>query len=75
MGRPYDQVRALGGLGHALVWVDDPTAARGAFDQALEICNSLAAQLGDAELKRSFLNSGLVREVRAARAALGEGAA
>jgi predicted ATPase len=75
MGRPYDQARALGGLGRALARIDHPTAARSAFDQALEICNSLAAQLGDAELKRTFLNSGPVREVRDARVALGEGAA
>jgi tetratricopeptide (TPR) repeat protein len=70
MGRPYDEARALGGLGHALAGVDDPTSAREAFDQALEIFDSLAAQLGDAELKRSFLNSGPVREVREAHAAL-----
>jgi serine/threonine protein kinase/DNA-binding SARP family transcriptional activator len=70
MGRPYDQARALGGLGHALVGVDDPTLARAAFDQALEICDVLAAQMEDAELKRSFLNSGLVREICHARVAL-----
>jgi tetratricopeptide (TPR) repeat protein len=75
MGRPYDQARTLGGLGHALLGIDDPTAACEAFDQALAIWDSLAAQLGDADLKRTFLNSGPVREVRAARAALGEGAA
>jgi tetratricopeptide (TPR) repeat protein len=71
MGRPYDQARALGGLGHALTGADNPTSARRAFDQALEICNSLAAQLGEAELKRSFLNSGLIQEMREACGALG----
>jgi tetratricopeptide (TPR) repeat protein len=70
MGRPYDQARALGGLGRALARVGDPSSARGAFTQALEICDSLAAQLGEAELKRSFLNSGLVQEVREACGAL-----
>jgi tetratricopeptide (TPR) repeat protein len=70
MGRPYDQARALGGFGHALVGAGDPSAAREAFDQALGIYDSLAAQLADAELKRSFLNSGPVREVREARGAL-----
>jgi hypothetical protein len=70
MGRPYDEVRALGGLGHALTRVGDRSSARGAFDQALAICNSLAAQLGDQELKGSFLNSALVRELRDARGAL-----
>jgi hypothetical protein len=70
MGRPYDQARALGGLGQALVKSGDPTSARTALDHALAICESLAAQLEGAELKRSFLHSGPVREVRDTRAAL-----
>jgi hypothetical protein len=70
MGRPYDQARALSGLGRALAAVDDSASARRAFDQALGKYDSLAAQLDDVELKRSFLNSGPVREVRDARTAL-----
>jgi DNA-binding SARP family transcriptional activator len=70
MGRPYDQARALSGLGRAQLGIDDPKAAAAAFDQALDIYDALAAQLEDADLKQSFLNSGPVREAREARAAL-----
>ncbi len=70
IGRPYDQARALGSLGQALMGTGDTASARTAFDQALAIFDSLAAQLDAAELKQSFLNSPLVREVREARARL-----
>jgi hypothetical protein len=69
MGRPYDQARALNGLGLTLD-IDDPEAAYAAFGQALKLYDSLAAQLEDVELKQSFLNSQPVRQVREARAAL-----
>jgi DNA-binding SARP family transcriptional activator len=71
MGRPYDQARALSGLGRALDGLEDPEAAGAAFDQALDLYDDLAAQLEDVELKQSFLSSQPVREVREARAALG----
>jgi DNA-binding SARP family transcriptional activator len=71
IGRPYDQARALSGLGRALVDIDDPRAAGVAFDQALDLYDALSAQLEDPDLKQSFLNSGPVRDVREARAALG----
>jgi DNA-binding SARP family transcriptional activator len=71
MGRPYDQARALNGLGRALDGLEDPEAAGVAFNQALDLYDALATQLEDLDLKQSFLNSGPVREMRAARAALG----
>jgi tetratricopeptide (TPR) repeat protein len=70
IGRPYDQARALSGLGRALDGLEDPKAAGAAFGQALDLYDSLAAQLEDVELKQSFLNSQPVRQVREARAAL-----
>jgi hypothetical protein len=71
MGRPYDQARALSGLGRALGGIEDPKAAGVAYDQALDLYDSLAAQLEELELKQSFLSSQPFREVREARAALG----
>jgi tetratricopeptide (TPR) repeat protein len=70
MGRPYDQARALGELGHALLEVGDFTSARTAFEQGLGICDSLAGRLDDAELRHAFLNSRMVREMRDARVVL-----
>jgi tetratricopeptide (TPR) repeat protein len=70
MGRPYDQARALSNLGRALVGANDPEAAGAAFGQALDLYDSLAAQLEDANLKQSFRNSRPVREARKARATL-----
>ncbi len=70
MGRPYDQARALRGLAQALAQTGDVDGARAAFDQALGIIETLAAQLEDADLKTSFLNSPLVQQVREARVAL-----
>ena len=60
LSRPYDQARALKYLGQALVQSDE---ARDVFKQAYAIVETLAAQLDDAELKDSFLNSPLVREL------------
>jgi tetratricopeptide (TPR) repeat protein len=77
LGRPYDQIRALKGVGDALhAWhtqhpqagpVDShSSSARLAFSQALAILDSLAAQVSDPVLKTSFLGSQLYREVRRA---------
>lgn len=65
LGRPYDHMRALKGLGEALAKKGDEQNARRAFEQALTIVEKLAAQLEEAALKESFLNSRLVREIRA----------
>jgi tetratricopeptide (TPR) repeat protein len=69
VGRSYDQVRALKGLGQALAQAGDTNGARATFDQALGVVEMLAAQLEDADLRTSFLNSPLVQEVRDARGA------
>jgi hypothetical protein len=70
LGRPYDQVRTLTDLGQALVLAGDAGEARAAFDRALSLVESLAAQLDVAELKAAFLNSPLVQELHRARATL-----
>jgi tetratricopeptide (TPR) repeat protein len=64
LGRPYDQARALGFLGHALTAVDKWEQATETYGMALEIIRNLADRLEDPELKRSFLNSQLVSEIR-----------
>ena len=58
--RLYDQARAKASLGQALKAAGDPTGASAAYNQALNIFNSLAAQL-DPELQASFLHSPLVQ--------------
>ena len=63
LGRPYDQVRALSGLGQSLVHIDAFSEARVVFDQALGIIETLATRLEDGELKTSFLNSPLVQKI------------
>jgi len=65
LGHPYDQARALKYLGQALAQSGDTEAAREAFEQAYTIVETLATQLDDVELKDSFLNSPLVREIQA----------
>ncbi len=72
VGRPYDQLRALKGLGQALAQRNDSDGTRAALDQALGITETLSAQLEEPDLRTSFLNSTLVREVRDAHASLGE---
>ncbi len=67
--RRYDQARAEGSLGRALKASGDSTAARAAYDRALNIFDSLAAQL-DSELQASFLHSPLLQAVRQAVAGL-----
>ena len=63
IGHPYDQARALGGLGSALGAAGESAAARTANEEALELLNRLAVQL-DPELQALFLDSHLVREIR-----------
>jgi tetratricopeptide (TPR) repeat protein len=70
VGRPFDQVRALNGLGRALARAGDTGGSRTALDQALGLVGMLAAQLEDPSLKASFLSSPLVRAVRDARTGL-----
>jgi tetratricopeptide (TPR) repeat protein len=70
LGRPYDQALALGTLGSALQRAGSAEAACATLDQALAICGRLTAQLADAELRTSFLNSPQLRELRLARAAM-----
>ncbi len=67
LGRPYDLVRALGGLGRALVMADDPKAALLVFDHAMQQIQALADQLEDKEMRNSFLSSQLVDEIRQGR--------
>ena len=64
LGRPYDHARALGGYGQALVDADDVDGGRSAFDRAMGMFDSLADQLDDDEMKKSFLSSQLVDEIR-----------
>jgi tetratricopeptide (TPR) repeat protein len=64
LNRPYDQLRALRGLGQALRQTGDTGQAQAAFKQALGLIETLARQLEDTELKASFLNSLVVQEIR-----------
>jgi hypothetical protein len=51
LGHPYDEARALSGLGQALVQGGDRKGAQLAGEQAEVLINALAAQLEDHELK------------------------
>lgn len=64
LGRPYDRIRALNSLGQALSQTENSREAQAAFVEAHRLINSLVAQLEEAELKASFLNSPLVLEIR-----------
>lgn len=66
IGRLYDQARALGNLGWALIGTGDTVSAHTAWEQGLTIFDSFAAQLDDIALKQSFLNSPRVQTVRGA---------
>jgi tetratricopeptide (TPR) repeat protein len=68
--RPYDQARALNGLGRALMLAPDLKGAGEAYEQAMGIVDSLADQLEDDELKGSFLSSHLVRQIKTSQAQL-----
>lgn len=67
LSHPYDQTRALSYLGQTLLQTDDTRQAQVAFIQALGIIETLAGQLEDTELKSSFLNLSLVKEIREGR--------
>jgi len=64
LDRPYDQLRALCGLGSALEQLGDLQQARTALDQAFHLVETLATQLDDPTLKTTFLDSWLVQEIR-----------
>jgi DNA-binding SARP family transcriptional activator/tetratricopeptide (TPR) repeat protein len=64
LSHPYDQARALTGLGQALTQTDNEAGARAALGQAQALVNSLAAQLEDPLLKASFQKSALVQKIR-----------
>jgi tetratricopeptide (TPR) repeat protein len=68
LNRPYDQARALNGLGQALIQVGESDEAGVTYDQALSLVESLAVQLEDVELKTSFLNSTLIQDIHGTRA-------
>jgi tetratricopeptide (TPR) repeat protein len=61
LGHPYDQARALSGLGQALIQTGDRDGAKLVSERAADLISALAMQLDDPELKSSFLNSPLVR--------------
>jgi DNA-binding SARP family transcriptional activator/pimeloyl-ACP methyl ester carboxylesterase/Flp pilus assembly protein TadD len=64
LGHPYDQARALTGLGQALTQADNEAGARAVLGQAQAFVDSLAAQLEDPLLKASFQMSALVQKIR-----------
>jgi DNA-binding SARP family transcriptional activator len=68
--RPCDRARALVSLAGALSAAGDHAAAREAGEPARALVDALAAQLDDATLKRSFLDSPLGRAARAAGGAV-----
>ncbi len=68
--RPYDQARALNGLGRALIPAGDLKEASKAYEQAMGIVESLADQLEDQELRESFLSSQLVRQIKTSQSRL-----
>lgn len=63
LGRPYDQLRALNGLAQALMYINDTTQAQAAVDKGLDIIQTLADELDEADIKATFLNSRLVQEI------------
>jgi tetratricopeptide (TPR) repeat protein len=70
LGRPYDQARALGGLGRALAAAKDVEAAKVCYARAAELIDTLAALLTVDEMRKSFLASELVTNLRQEQAAL-----
>ena len=66
LGRPYDWTRTLTDLGRVLALAGAAREARVVLDQALNLVESLAAQLDAAEIKAAFLNSPLAQELRSA---------
>jgi class 3 adenylate cyclase/tetratricopeptide (TPR) repeat protein len=70
LGRPYDQARALRGLGRALAAAKDVEAAKACYARAAELIDTLAALLTVDEMRKSFLASELVTNLRQEQAAL-----
>ncbi|MFN8597913.1 MAG: AAA family ATPase [Anaerolineae bacterium] len=70
--RPYDQIRTLNSLSHALSKSGDDAGARARRIQALEIGERMAAQLNTEQMVTAFLNSSLVQELRQGRKSLVE---
>jgi DNA-binding SARP family transcriptional activator/tetratricopeptide (TPR) repeat protein len=68
VGRPYDQLRALGGLVKAQAHAGKQAAALDACLQAASIVEQLASQLERADLRDLFLSSPAVQAVAPARA-------
>ena len=64
LGQPYDMIRALGGWSQALARLDNRDKVIAAREQAMALIGDLASQLEDPDLRRSFLDSTLVREIR-----------
>jgi adenylate cyclase len=64
LGHPYDHARTLSGLVQAMTQAGDREAARSASEQAMGLLDSLTAQLKDQELRKSFLDSELVKRIR-----------
>lgn len=62
--RPYDLLRALAGLVRVLSQTTDSAALRAVHRQAILQIEQLADGLADPELKRAFLDSPLVVEIR-----------
>jgi DNA-binding SARP family transcriptional activator len=67
LDHPYDHARALSGLGYTLTKSGDRDGAKSASDHAMALVDTLTSQLEDPALKTSFLDSGLVQEIRAIR--------
>ncbi len=67
---PYHQTRALNGLGRALMMVGDNHGASDAYEQAMGIINALADQVEDQEMRKSFLSSRLVLQIKTSMAQL-----
>lgn len=61
LGRPYDLLRALFGLGRVRADLGDDDEARRVLERAAEIIERLAVQLEDPELRRCFLEAMVAR--------------
>ncbi len=64
LSRPYDQARALNGLGQALTEMDEIQRAKPIFQKGWAIVEDLAQQLQDPDLQNTFLYSPLAQKIR-----------
>jgi class 3 adenylate cyclase/predicted ATPase len=64
LGHPYDEMRTRASVGVAFSAKGDAQCARDSFEQAWGLAAKLAAELTDEDEKRSFMNSGLVAQIR-----------